>query len=86
MPEDRVNCYTPTPWRVGDNGTTIYAANGRVISNCAAVNVDLAESMANAVRIVQCVNDCAALVDPARAMCDVAEALEAAIEAAAEGA
>lgn len=73
---------SPTPWSVGDNGTSIYAANGRVVANCAAVNEDLAESGANAARIVQCVNACAGLGDPARAMSDVAESLEAAIEAA----
>lgn len=74
--------HTPTPWRV--DGTTIYAANGRVVANCAAVNEDLVESAANAARIVQCVNDCAMLTNPAQAMCDLAEDLERAIEAAKE--
>lgn len=72
---------TPTPWHIGLDGTTIYAANGRVVASCAAVDEDLIESSANAARIVQCVNACAGVGDPARAMSDVAEALEAAIEA-----
>lgn len=76
--------HTPTPWRVSLDGTTIYAANGRVVANCAAVNKNLVESAANAARIVQCVNDCAMLTNPAQAMVDLAESLEAAIDASKE--
>ena len=74
--------HTHTPWHVGPDGTTIYAANGRVVANCAAVNENLVESAANAARIVQCINDCAMLTNPAQAMVDLAESLESAIEAA----
>lgn len=72
--------HTPTPWHVGENGPTIYDANGRVVANCSAVGEDLIESIANAQRIVMCVNACAGLADPAQAISDLAEELGAAIE------